>query len=87
MGARKKGLWFSARRIEIQTVTNRHKKCCSVCHELPEERRLHVRDGSGRHQSQSVFCQACGHLYLKKMRDEAENAMVYLSSGEGQVRE
>jgi len=81
---RKPGLWFSARKIEVEDVTSRQSKGCKDCGKLPTHRRLKVVNGSGRHGVTEIRCVECGEAYLKRMCIEAERAISYLN-GPGSV--
>ncbi len=79
MGSRRKpGLWFGPRRIEVEDVKKAHRKECSECGAVPEERRLKITDGSGRHATTSIRCMLCGERYLRKMEEESRRAQELL---------
>jgi len=79
---RKPGLWFGPRRIEVEDVKKAHKKKCSKCDSLPEDRRLKITDGSGRHAVTSILCIGCGERYLRQMEEESRRAQEMLCWGE-----
>jgi len=83
---RKPGLWFAARRIEIEGVKKAHKVVCCVCEKKPIKLRLVVKDGSARAQTTRVFCAKCGKLFADRMKQEADRAWVLLAVGFGEVR-
>lgn len=83
---RKPGLWHSARKVEIENVKPSHSKKCCECGKLPEDRRLVVTNGSGRHQTLQVYCIRCGTAWLQDREEEISRACRYLTTGEGEVR-
>ncbi len=81
----KPGLWHSYQKVEIVTVTVRHKKLCA-CGLLPEVRRLDVIKGAGRHQKTEILCVDCGLDWIKTRVAEAKRAKHYFETGEGDIR-
>jgi hypothetical protein len=69
------GLFHGPLRIEVQDVTARHKKGCLHCEELPEGRRLRVVAGGGRSATTSIYCHACGAVWLDDHRTELDRAI------------
>jgi hypothetical protein len=83
---RKPGLWFSAMKVEVEDVTDRHKKVCLDCGQLPVGRRLKIVKGSGRHQTVEIRCSSCGEDWLKQKEIEAARARRYLRQDIGAMK-
>lgn len=79
MGARKPGLVHTYEKIEVETVTKRHKKACHRCGEVPARRRLTVVKGAGRHGKSFALCRVCGSMFLAERRAECDRAIDLLT--------
>jgi DNA-directed RNA polymerase subunit M/transcription elongation factor TFIIS len=77
----KPGLWFGPMKAEVEYVNARMKKLCSLCGHKPEQLRLKVTKGSGRHQTTTVFCRECGAVWVDEFKVLAHRAKVYLTGG------
>ncbi len=86
MGRRKPGLWLPRVHVEIETVKNAHRKECCGCGNVPEDRRLKVVNGSGRHAKTDIRCIPCGVEWIEERIQEADRAYDYLTTGEGEIR-
>lgn len=75
---REKGLWLSAMSVRVEDVKKSHKTDCIDCGKPPRQRRLKVTRGAGRSATTEVYCDACGLQFLGRMKEEADNAEVYL---------
>lgn len=82
---RKPGLWHGPRKVEVVTVKKAHRTDC-VCGCRPEGRRLEVTEGSGRHAKKLIFCINCGMAWIANRKVEADRAIEYLTTGEGEIR-
>lgn len=83
---RKPGLWFSKMKVEVQTITKRQRLPCFVCGVIPQERRLFVHRGAGRHGWTEVYCIECGVQWFKNKEMEAKRGMYYLLDGTSSIR-
>lgn len=75
------GLFHGPLRIEVEAVSARHKKACTGCGKLPEERRLKLTAGSGRSAAISVYCYPCGVDWLRDHETELVRAIHLLNFG------
>lgn len=75
---RKPGLLHNSRAVEVEMVSDRMKKLCGKCSDLPETRRLVVRLGAGRHGTTEVYCETCGASWLLARETEYARAIKYL---------
>jgi len=81
-----KGLVHSMRYVTVQTVGKAHKKVCDVCVQVPTERRLLVKTGSGRAQQSRVLCVKCAGRFLDQAAQEAWRAFCRLHGDDVPVR-
>lgn len=79
---RKKGLLHGPRAVEVEPCSNRQKKVCAVCANLPAGRRLVIRTGSGVRQTMEVMCMKHGMEWLRDRREEYLRAETFLLHGE-----
>lgn len=73
--------------IEVQTAKPSHSAKCTECGRQPANRRLKVKQGSGRWAKTSLLCVACGRDWLEDFRDKVERAYVLLKTGQGTIRD
>lgn len=81
MAFREKGLWLPGMRIEIQEVKKAHRKPCTMCGDVPQERRLLMKVGATR-AAVDVLCEVCGVDWIRQLRKEGTRAMKYLALGD-----
>lgn len=83
---RDEGLVHSMRYVSVEDVSKAMKKVCDVCGEVPVEKRLLVKSGSGRSQKAVVLCVEHGGLFLDQMSREAWRAYCRLHGDGTPVR-
>lgn len=81
-GFTNRGLWLPGSRIEVQPVKKSHRLPCLYCEEVPEGRRLQVREGSGRGASGYVLCSSCGAEWIDHLCNEGRRAIALLGGAE-----
>jgi hypothetical protein len=64
--SRDRWLFLPQTKLEVQTVSPRHKSPCVRCDYqfAVGDRRFQIVRGSGRHQKSYVLCAVCGGLFL-----------------------
>ena len=76
------GLLHGLRGVAVEDTNARMRKVCGSCGEVPEGRRLTVREGTGRHGTIEVFCVECGNDWLAAREVEYARAQDFLTNGE-----
>lgn len=72
------GLWLSGLRLEVEEVSNAHKRPCTMCGKMPQARRVKLSQGSGRSQQQAVLCEVCGQNFSCLLAEEAARVGRYI---------
>lgn len=86
MKTRKPGLWLPTVKVEVQTVTARHRKPCTVCGSPITGRRLMVRSGSGRSQTTALVCRACCPAWVDRREEELKRLLKCMAGADVSIR-
>ena len=74
----KPGLWFTGLSLDVEQVNPRMKLPCATCGQLPSEKRLRIRQGSGRSQQGAVLCTECAMPFVELLETELDRLQDYL---------
>lgn len=78
---RKPGLLHGPRAIEVEDVSVRMKRPCSMCAKDPSVRRVVVTSGGGRYAKVEVYCIKCGAEFLARAEREYHRSISFLLFG------